>query len=326
MGEVQNVVFGASGIEVSRVGLGLAALGRPGYINLGHGEDLAHDYDKGKMASHMHEMLDFAMEQGINYFDVAQSYGEAEQFLSTWLKQAKREVVVGSKWGYYYTAGWSVNAEKHEIKDHSLSRLENQWPASKERLGEHLKLYQIHSATFQSGVLENSEVLHYLEGLKQSGHVIGLSLSGANQGEVLDAALKVEVNGQRLFGAVQATYNVLEQSAGESLQKAHDLGLGVIAKEVLANGRLTNRSKINHFADARLSRETTSERDAVSIAFALSKTFIHIVLSGAAKKEHLGSNLKATQMVLSSSELEALGKLKMQPEKYWAERTAMAWN
>lgn len=38
------VEFGSSGLQVSAMGLGLAALGRPGYINLGHGDDLQHNY------------------------------------------------------------------------------------------------------------------------------------------------------------------------------------------------------------------------------------------------------------------------------------------
>jgi hypothetical protein len=32
--------LGATNVMVSRLGLGMAALGRPGYINLGHGEDV----------------------------------------------------------------------------------------------------------------------------------------------------------------------------------------------------------------------------------------------------------------------------------------------
>jgi aryl-alcohol dehydrogenase-like predicted oxidoreductase len=43
------------------------------------------------------------------YFDAACSYGRAEEFLGGWLAArgiAPQEVVVGSKWGYVYTANW----------------------------------------------------------------------------------------------------------------------------------------------------------------------------------------------------------------------------
>ena len=45
----------------------------------------------------------------------------------------------------------------------------------------------------------------------------------------------LEVGG---FDCVQATWNVLEPSAGPALAAAHDAGLGVIIKEAVANGRL----------------------------------------------------------------------------------------
>lgn len=155
-------VLKSTDLMVSRIGLGMAALGRPGYINLGHAEDLNSNYDFAVMESHAHALLDVAWRNGIRYFDAARSYGAAEQFLSSWLAAraiSPTAITIGSKWGYTYTAGWKTTAEHHEIKDHSLATLNKQWQESKKLLGEYLKLYQIHSATLESGVLENREVL-----------------------------------------------------------------------------------------------------------------------------------------------------------------------
>ena len=113
--------LGETGLSVSRLGLGLAALGRPGYINLGHAQDLAHRYEVTEMRTRAHVVLDAAWAAGIRYFDVARSYGRAEEFLSTWLSSrriAPDAVTVGSKWGYTYTAGWRVDAASHEVKEH----------------------------------------------------------------------------------------------------------------------------------------------------------------------------------------------------------------
>ena len=66
---------------MTRIGLGLAALGRPGYINLGHQDDLRGNYDVGAMEGHAHKMLELAYQKGIRYFDAARSYGKVEQFL-----------------------------------------------------------------------------------------------------------------------------------------------------------------------------------------------------------------------------------------------------
>ena len=120
--------FGSTDLTVSPIGLGLAALGRPGYINLNHAQDLAHDYDLAAMEARAHEVLDAAWKAGIRYFDAARSYGLGEQFLGTWLSShaiARQLITVGSKWGYTYTADWQIQAQVHEIKDHSLRTLEN---------------------------------------------------------------------------------------------------------------------------------------------------------------------------------------------------------
>jgi hypothetical protein len=49
------------------------------------------------------------------YFDAARSYGRAEEFLGGWLAArgiGPQEVVVGSKWGYVYTANWQGRIHK----------------------------------------------------------------------------------------------------------------------------------------------------------------------------------------------------------------------
>lgn len=321
--------FGDSGIIVSKLGLGLAALGRPGYINLGHGDDLGHNYDEKAMEAKTHAVLDKAIDLGITYLDAAQSYGKAESFLSSWLKgQSNQDLLVGSKWGYYYTADWSVNAEKHEIKEHSLERLNLQWPESKSRLDPYLRIYQIHSATFESGVLDNNQVLERLSEIKSQGYIIGLSVSGVQQAEVIKRSLEIVVDGQQLFGSVQATFNCLETSAADALQQAHDMGLGVIVKEGVANGRLTSR---NHQADYfkvldRIAKDHEVGIDALALAFVLEKPFVNIVLSGAALTSHLISNANALSVDLSKKERDVLNVVKTSPELYWKERSGLSWN
>ena len=92
----------------------------------------------------------------MRYFDAARSYGEAERSWS-WLADralGHDEVTVGSKWGYTYTANWRVDAEVNEVKDLTAATFRRQLAETRERLGDHLRLYQIHSATLDSGVLD----------------------------------------------------------------------------------------------------------------------------------------------------------------------------
>jgi aryl-alcohol dehydrogenase-like predicted oxidoreductase len=326
--------LGRTGLVVSRVGLGLAALGRPGYINLGHADDLARDYDVAAMEARADAVLDAAWAAGVRYFDAARSYGDAERFLSTWLASrgiTPGEATVGSKWGYTYTAGWKVEAEKHEVKEHSLAVLRRQAAESRDLLGAHLDLYQIHSATLDSGVLENAEVLGELARLRGTGLKIGLSLTGPRQAEALHKALEVRADGERLFDCVQATWNLLEPSAGPALQAAHDAGLGVIVKEALANGRLTSRNRDAAFAPKRRLLEETAGRlnttlDGLTLAAVLAQPWCDVVLSGAATMEHLRSNLAALTVAWDGAAAAGLRGLAESPEAFWATRAGLAWN
>jgi aryl-alcohol dehydrogenase-like predicted oxidoreductase len=319
--------LGQTNLPVSRLGLGLAALGRPGYINLGHAGDLQ-SVDVTVMEKQAHLVLDAAYEKGIRYFDAARSYGKAEAFLASWLnKKQPSDVVIGSKWGYTYTAGWNVQADKHEVKEHSKENLEQQFAESIALLGNYLNLYQIHSATLESGVLENAEVLEKLLEIKQTGVRIGLSLSGVKQAETLEKALRIERNGSRLFDTVQATYNLLETSAGKTLELAHKEGMGIIIKEALANGRLTERNTTPDFADKLLRLQRCAEHysttlDAFALAFVLQQPWADVVLSGATTSEQIASNIKAFE-VAPLLELEDFSE---NSETYWRVRSRLAWN
>jgi aryl-alcohol dehydrogenase-like predicted oxidoreductase len=317
-----------------RIGLGLAALGRPGYINLGHAADLGRDYDVAVMQARAGAVLDAAWAAGVRYFDAARSYGRAEEFLAAWLGArgvAPGDVTIGSKWGYVYTAGWRVDAAQHEVKEHSLATLERQIGESRARLGAQLDLYQIHSATLESGVLENRPVLERLARLRDDGLAIGLSLSGPRQAETLRRAMDVHVGGRRVFDAVQATWNLLERSAGAALRQAHGAGMRVIVKEALANGRLTARNGAPEFADRRRVLEEAAGRlsctlDALALAAVLAEPWADIVLSGAATVEHLRSNLRAVELRWDDADVDALRLLAEDPVAYWATRSRLAWN
>ena len=323
--------YGNTQLQVSRIGLGLAALGRPGYINIGHAEDLANNYVIDAMEGRTHRMLDLAYERGVRYFDAARSYGKAEAFLASWLKDKDLpDLVIGSKWGYIYTAEWKIEAEKHEVKHHTIEVLEKQWEQSA-ILQPHLKLYQIHSATFESGVLDNKDVLNKLAKIKASGTKVGLSLSGTKQAEVLEEAMLIRVDGVHLFDSVQATYNVLEQSAAPALKQAAEAGMGVTIKEALANGRLTPRNRKAEFAPIKEALESVMDHyqismDMLCLAFVLSRPWAHIVLSGAAVETHLKSNLAADKVQLEAGAVEALETLAQEVNTYWEERKGLTWN
>jgi aryl-alcohol dehydrogenase-like predicted oxidoreductase len=297
------------------LGLGLAALGRPGYLNLGHGDDLGRDRSPKDLKARTAEVLDAAYAGGVRYLDAARSYGRAEEFLAAWLDdRAPGDVTVGSKWGYTYTADWQVDADPPEVKDHGIATLERQLGETRALLGERLALYQIHSATLETGVLEDRAVLDRLAALRAEGVAIGFTTSGPGQAATIRRALEVGA-----FDTVQSTWNLHERSAEDALAEAHAAGLQVIVKEALANGRLTDRD-----ADPRLraaARELGATADAVALAAAFAQPWATVVLSGAATVATLRSNLAARDL----REVPPLPELREDPGAYWARRSAMAW-
>jgi len=320
------VALGSTGLTVSRIGLGLAALGRPAYINLGRDQDYGQDRTTAVMERRCHQMLDAAFTAGVRYVDAARSYGLAETFLGTWLtaRQPSRDALtVGSKWGYSYVGAWQLDAPVHEVKDLSVETLRRQITESRTLLGQRLDVYQIHSATLDSGVLDDAKVLDELERLRSEGLAIGLSVTGPGQADVIQRALEVNASRGNLFHVVQATWNLLEPSAGPALAEARAEGLGVIIKEAVANGRLTDRngseaiSPLKHFADAH-----AISSDAVAIAAALSNPWADVVLSGAVTVGQLTSNLRAVDLVETAGDWPSIAE---PPHEYWDRRRNLAW-
>ncbi len=312
--------LGATEISTSAISLGLAALGRPGYLNLGHGEDFA-DRSVQALRVRTHEVLDAAYAAGVRHFDAARSYGRAEEFLGQWLRARSLPagaVTISSKWGYTYTADWQVDADPPEVKDLSAETFRRQLAETREQLGDYLTLYQIHSATLSSGVLDDAEVRRELDSLRSQGVGVGISVTGTEQAATILRA--VGVGG---FDTVQATWNLLERSAGDALAAAHEAGMGVMIKEALANGRLTSRGRIRTLREA--ARRVDATEDAIALAAVLARPWVDSALSGAATAEQLHSNLTATEIKWDESLEAELAGLSEPSEHYWQERSEMSW-
>ena len=314
----------------ARVGLGLAALGRPAYITAGRNEDLGPDRSVAQMERRSHEVLDTAYEAGVRYVDAARSYGLAEAFLSSWL--GSRDIplgalTVGSKWGYVYTGGWRMDVDVHEVKDHSVGTFRRQLEETRELLGDWLTLYQIHSVTADDDTLDDRALLRELLRLHDDGLTVGLTVSGPRQAEAVWRALEAEEDGRNPFSSVQATWNLLEQSVSPALADASGHGWTVIVKEVLANGRLTAHDGARAAVDllGSVAARHGVGADAVALAAALANPWASTVLSGAATSSQLLSNLIATTVKLTADDLAELGSLAETPENYWAARSARPW-
>lgn len=337
--------------SLPRMGLGMAALGRPGYINLDRASIFgSNDRTVEKMQTQANLVLDRLFEESSSsssmesprpWLDCARSYGLSEKFVGDYLRSHQidpKSVYVSSKWGYTYVADFKVElppGEKHEVKDHSTENFLKQVQETDELLGEYLDLYQIHSATFDSGILTDVRAHEALALCRQQrGWALGLSVSGPEQGDIIREAMKIRVSlgGDKsaqdvpLFDSVQCTFNVLEQRPTEALVEAHQAGLDIIIKEGLANGRALRNPAILEY-----SQKLNCEPDQLALACILAQPFCPRVLSGAVTPEQLSSNLKAqevAQQLLQNKALllEIMDATRIDSETYWSDRAALAWN
>ncbi|QOD60196.1 aldo/keto reductase [Polaribacter haliotis] len=312
------------------LGLGTAALGRPQYINVRQESCDNSNLEIFRKESFL--VLEDAYNLGIRYFDTAPGYGLAEELLLEWLlTKNDKSIEVATKWGYTYTANFDANAKIHEIKEHSLAKLNEQWQFSKQLLP-YLKVYQIHSATLETGVLENTEVLEKLAFIKKEHNLkIGLTTTGTNQVEVIKNALNVVVDGEQLFDLFQVTYNLLDQSLKEISAELNNQNKTIVIKEALANGRVFRNENYNHYSKMYAVLESLAENykvgvDAISLKYGKQTIPNATILSGASNFKQLKENLKLDSFTLTFEEIETLNSFKIAPEFYWNERKNLQWN
>jgi aryl-alcohol dehydrogenase-like predicted oxidoreductase len=252
-------------------------------------------------------------------------------------------------------ADWKIqlpDGKPHEVKDHSLQvcdlfkrnaianvatfknrklicihciiTIQNFWKQVEEtekNLGDYVNLYQVHSATFESGILTNHEVHSAMAKCRRErGWKLGLSVSGPMQDKIL---LEETIP---LFDSVQCTYNLLEQRASEALCVAHHAGMDVIVKEGLGNGRV-----LRHPVVLEYSQQLKCEPDQLALGCILAQPFQPKALSGAITPDQLVSNMKASEIadrLLTDNELleDIMSRCVTSSEQYWEERASLQWN
>src|SRR5262249_1634836 len=134
----------------------------------------------------------------------------------------------------------------------------------------------------------------------------------------------LEVNGVPLFSTVQATFNLLERSAGEALAEAHAAGRTVIVKEALANGRLAQPDgQLPELAEAATAYGASV--DVLALAAVLQLPWVDLVLSGAVTPTDVISNLHAASITVDEDLLERLSALTEPAAAYWQHRSSLPW-
>ncbi len=315
--------------KAQKLGFGTAAIGRPQYINIKRKRKTSFSLVEFKKEGW--DILELAYKNGIRYFDTAPGYGMAEQLLIEWAKTKRDNAIeIASKWGYVYKANFDLNAVLHEVKEHTLNRLNTQWITTSQALP-YLSTYQIHSATFETGVLSNQTILERLYEMKNKHQIkIGLTSTGKNQKAVLEKAINIQVNGEDLFDTFQLTYNILDQSCFEIASVIAQKNKRVVIKEAVANGRLMPNENYPNYSELYQTLQKIADHhnvgiDAIALRFCMDTVSTYSVLSGAALPEHLVDNLKSETFHLTDDEIDLLKSFQSTPEDYWQERKQLEW-
>jgi aryl-alcohol dehydrogenase-like predicted oxidoreductase len=305
--------LGDSGLEVSVVGLGCNNFGRR--IDL-----------EGTRA-----VVDAALEQGVTFFDTANTYGrgQSEEFLGQALEGRRDTVIVATKFGMDMGDGRGPRGSR----DYILHAIEG----SLRRLGtDVIDMYWYHRP---DGVTPIAETLETLDELVRGGSVraIGASNFSARQIEEADAVSREK--GLVRFAAIQNEYSLLVRDAERDVLPACErLGLGFIPFFPLASGLLTGKYRRGERgpAGARLSERDqiaadhqfdllealeryARERDVslleVAIGSLIARPVISSVIAGATKPDQVHANVAAARWTPSESDLAALQELLGSPAR-----------
>ena len=199
---MEKRLLGQTGLEVSRVGVGLAQIGQL-------------DLDA---ESRVAKLLNHAIDSGINFFDTAAAYGNSEELIGRSISHRRDEFVLATKCGHWASLWpWTAQTIVENI-DQSLRRLKT----------DHIDILQIHSAPVE--ILERGEVTRALIDARNAGKTRFVSYSGDNE-----AALWAVESGQ--FATLQTSFNLVDQRARTRLfPSIRDRRMGLIIKRPIANG------------------------------------------------------------------------------------------
>ena len=300
-------LLGNSGLEVSVVGLGCN--------NFGRRVDL-----DGTRA-----VVDAALEQGVTFFDTADSYGrgQSEELLGQVLEGGRDEVTLATKFGMDMGDGRGPRGSR----DYILHAVE----ASLRRLRtDVIDFYWYHRP---DGVTPISETLETLDQLVRRGSVRAIGASNFSSQQLEEADAISRARGWARFEAVQNQYSLLAREAErEVLPTCERLGIGFVPFFPLASGLLTGKYRRGEQAPAgtRLSgrdeiataqqfdllealeayaRERDVELIDVAIGALLARPVVCTVIAGATKPEQVRRNAAAARWAPSDDDVERLDEL-----------------
>ncbi|REJ08999.1 aldo/keto reductase [Halobacillus trueperi] len=205
--------LGSSDLYVSEISLGCMSLGT--------------DHNKAK------DIIDRAVDAGINYLDTADLYdfGENEKIVGDAVKGKRDDLLIGTKVGNNFNPDkedWHWDPSKKHIKEGVKDSLK--------RLGiDYIDLYQLHGGTIDDPIEESIEAF---EELKQDGLIREYGISSIRPNVIKEYVEKSNIV------SVMMQYNALDRRPEEEiLNLLADNEISVLARGPLAKGMLSSKGQ-----------------------------------------------------------------------------------
>lgn len=327
---MEYVNFGKTGLQVSRICLGMMTYGTPKW------RPWILDEAAGR------PIFKRAVELGINFFDTADMYsaGVSEEVTGKYLREFTRrdEVVVATKVFFpvdlTFTGGFDkVHSQLPNSSGLSRKRIFEAVDASLTRLGiDYIDLYQIHRWDYQTPIEETMEAMH---DLVKSGKVRYIGASSMWAWQLAKAQHVARARGWTPFVSMQNHYNlVYREEEREMIPLCRDMGMALIPWSPLARGFLAGNRKTNDTESGQTPRartdtyaqelyyrqadfdivdrlSTLAERRnhsnaRIAYAWLLYKQEVAAPIVGASRVEHIDEAVAATRIKLSAEEIDSL--------------------
>jgi aryl-alcohol dehydrogenase-like predicted oxidoreductase len=273
-----------------------------------------------------HEIMDTALEAGVNFFDTADVYGrsETEQIIGRWLAQggARREKTVIATKVYGGRDPWPNTSRLSALHirracDDSLRRLQT----------DHIDLYQMHHIDRDTPW---EEIWQAMDLLVQQGKVLYVGSSNFAGWHIVQANELAKARGTLGLVSEQSLYNLNARTVElEVLPACQAYGLGVIPWSPLGGGLLggaLRKITEGRRASERIRSQVATHRDKleaweafcgelgrepadVALAWLLAQPAVTAPIIGPRTVDQFNGALAAMEVELEQSSLDALDKI-----------------
>ena len=299
---MQMTTLGRTGLKISRLGVGSAEIG-------------LRMVDDARAA----QVLNTALDEGINFVDTAACYGVSEELIGRTIAHRREEYVLATKCGHvtggYAGEPWTAKTIRDSI-DRSLVRLRS----------DHVDLVQLHSC--EKAVLEKGEAIQALLDARQDGKTRYVGYSGDNE-----AAQWANESGT--FDTLQTSFSLVDQRALTTVfPQAKAKGMGIIAKRPIANAAWgTPASDTPDPGEYVLRAQVLAQMGPVpgapgdpillALGFALAHDEMDTVIVGTCNPDHMRANITRVRTLLpiAAEAIEALHARFAQVGQDWRQRT-----